>query len=1366
VFAIGGGNFVWGGNGNDELQAIGAGNVFVAGDGNNRMTALGGGNVFIGAGGDDNAFMAGMGNVFIAGGGNNVAFMMGMGNFMQGGSGDDKAIGIGAIGNAFILGDGNNTVGALGGSGNIIWTGKGNDTVVSIAPEVGNLLLLGDGDNFAMAAGTANVVIAGSGRDSVLTLGQYNIVSTASGNDHVIALGQTNLVHTGGDDDFAFLVGKTNFLDTGWGNDIAVAIGQNNIVLTEAGNDTALVIGQSNYVFAGSGDDIVAAFGQSNYVLTGSGADIVLVFGKKNIVATDNEIVITEDDLPIKESSTVKGFSDKGKDWSKSTGLDISTQAELKISGDLTAYFPDIEFSSANQPDWKMPTVTLPQFNYQLPSMPQLKSAPSYEYGTVGNYGLPNITLPMLSSPELQIPGITIPSFSIPDIVGGTSVKLDSIKLNFYLDFNVSSDWAGVLGSSFSDLVGRPQTDGNSNKLLGTKLNVQPSVSGNANLGGVDLTGKGKVSETSSVNVIVADAESKNKAEAQVKTVDPSASAYGTTYANASVWDTSATNDQKWAEGAPMPGAPSSASAKKVRYLMLMQPSNGAWDPAELTVMSGGKNVALGKTVYVGNQGAAEPSANLVDGNAGSYYHDEYRYGSIPKNQWVMVDLGQEFTLDSITLTSRTGWEQRESNVKVYQSEKNFLTTMGLTPCGSTSNGSQMSDEQVANLDKGLYSDTKLLQVANQNEQLSVSRNLTGTTYQLPSFSFDDIVLPNFNLDGFNMSGYSQLLGDVFSGRDFFGVTLPSFSIPDFKAPIFSLNDYVADGATNALTIKGRSFQLPSLQLPAIAGLNITSRLPIFSNFDFHHGSGDTAIVGGEENRVMTGTGDDLAFVAGQTNTLIMGDGNDAALMFGQKNNFRGGAGADVVLAGGSENNLKGQDDNDLLIALGLTNKLDGGSGDDALIAVGNTNELDGGAGKDLMIAIGNENKFGCKADTTTGDGNDTIIALGLTNKINAGKGDDWVLAVGLENTIDLGEGNDLACVVGWSNTVIGDSSDADNGADTILVSGGKNNIQGNGGNDLLLVAGLANRVDAGNGNDVVVTAGLGQFINLGDGNDIDVALGAGNVVTGGLGDDVIYVAGLLNTVFAGDGNDVMFAFGGGSVLNGGAGSDVYLSQGIASRVLQSKGLLNDATTMIQTALDALNGGTQSICSETAPDQVSNYQNQQGTGFVNDVSGNGNNVFYSGFEKTVVDAGSGDDCFHFYLGDGDMTVNSGSGCDKLYIHADVNEYASFGLKTNIGSSDLYYQASSKTLSIYRNNVSYGRIILTDFGSNDTLSLLTTGGQSMDVLLSSLQAPAGTQSNTQYWAPTMPTQTGPYFNPDLTTLYDQMQSALKINSAVL
>jgi len=298
------------------------------------------------------------------------------------------------------------------------------------------------------------------------------------------------------------------------------------------------------------------------------------------------------------------------------------------------------------------------------------------------------------------------------------------------------------------------------------------------------------------------------------------------------------------------------------------------------------------------------------------------------------------------------------------------------------------------------------------------------------------------------------------------------------------------------------------------------------------------------------------------------------------------------------------------------------------------------------------------------------------------------------------------------------------------------------------------------------VTAGLGQNIMLGDGNDIDVALGAGNTVIGGSGDDVIYAAGLINVVLAGDGNDVMFAFGGGSVLNGGSGNDVYLSQGMASRILQSKGLLNDCTAMIQTAIDDLNGATQSISSELAPDKVTDYEIQHSSGVIQDIAGNGSNVFYSGFEKSMVQAGSGDDRFHFYLGDAEMSLTSGTGRDHLYIHADMKDYSGYGLNTSFDSSNLYYQANTKTLSIYQNNLTYGKINLTDFDRNDTVTLLMSNGTSVDVLLSSLQAPGNTLNNAQYWSPTTPIQAESISMPNLASLYSQMKTNLTINAALL
>ena len=143
------------------------------------------------------------------------------------------------------------------------------------------------------------------------------------------------------------------------------------------------------------------------------------------------------------------------------------------------------------------------------------------------------------------------------------------------------------------------------------------------------------------------------------------------------------------------------------------------------------------------------------------------------------------------------------------------------------------------------------------------------------------------------------------------------------------------------------------------------------------------------------------------------------------------------------------------------------------------------------------------------------------------------------------------------------------------------------------------------------------------------------------------------------------------------------------------------------------------------------------------------------------------DRFNFYLGDADMNLTSGSGRDHLYIHGDMNEYAGFGLQTSIEARDLYYQAETKTLSICRSNLTYGRLNLADFDNNDTISLMMSDGKCVDVVLTSLQAPANTQSSNQYWTPTtsvVPSELS--LVPNLTNWYQQMQASLTINSAVL
>jgi|GEM_PF-4374335 len=1196
IFAAGGNNIAVAGAGDDEMQALGAANVFFANAGDNRMTAIGTGNLFVAADGNDDMLAVGGGNIAIMGGGNNTALLAGgYGNLVQGGAGDDRVLALSQW-NVMMLGEGNNTVGALGGGGNLVWTGSGNDTVISLGFYVGNILLLGDGDNFAISGGRANIVMAGSGRDSILSVGQTNFVSTANGVDNVIVIGQYNLAHTGGDDDIAAVIGKLNFVDTGWGNDVALVIGKTNIVLTEAGDDTALVVGRNNYVFAGSGSDRVAVFGETNYVLAGSGHDLVAVFGKRNVVATDNEIVFNDDDLGVlKESRQVKGFNQKGKDWSGKTGLDISTQAELKMSMDLALYFPDIEFSTPQTSDWKYPTLTLPSYHYQIPSTPAMRSAPAYAYGSLGDYGLPSLSFPTLSSPQLQLPGITVPSFSVPNLAD-IGVQIDQFKPNFFADFNVGSDWFGGLSSTFQSLTGLPNSNGGaSNTILGGRLSLQPKLSGDVNFNQTDLTGKVSGSSQATVNAVVASG---------------TANAEGNASAN-------------------------TASGSK----------------------------ASGGLFGAGNLFSAQGSANSA------------------------------------------------------------------TPAGSATG----TTSQAGNVE-----------------------------YALPTLSFGDIKLPDLQINGFDFSGYTSLFTTLFSGRDVYGVTLPDFKLPAFAVDQINLSDYT--GGTHSLTIKGVSYALPTLHLPKIAGINYQARLPsLNTTYRFNQGEGDVAIVGGEDNRVMTGDGDDLALVLGKTNALFMGDGNDAGLMAGEKNAWRGGKGNDLVLAAGKENGVKGNEGNDILFVLGQTNKVEGGSGDDAVLALGKSNDVDGGEGNDLMLIVGQKNNVNGKAEDATGDGDDTLLVLGQENQVRGGRGNDWLIACGLSNEMDGGQGNDVLVAAGWKNTLYGDFAGSDSGNDVMISLGGANKVQGNGGNDLIVAAGLGNQLEANAGNDIVLAAGLGQSIDTGEGDDIAVALGAGNQISAGSGKDTLYVAGALGNVFAGSDDDVLFALGAGNVLWGQEGNDIFLAQGIASRCLSGAGKLPSAVGAIHAALDLLNTISDGISTEKVPVSLSDYARHDNTNIYAD-GGSGQDVFFSGFQNLIADGGEGIDTYHYFLGDGRMTIrNVGAQSDKLVIHAE--SLAGFGSEALITLGSLYFDISSNMLSVIHAGKKYGEIVLEGGGAGVGLVELRNANGVAAIGLRSLPAYGGAEPS--IWTPVVSHDSSPAIVAnDLATFYDTLSRNLSINASML
>ena len=118
---------------------------------------------------------------------------------------------------------------------------------------------------------------------------------------------------------------------------------------------------------------------------------------------------------------------------------------------------------------------------------------------------------------------------------------------------------------------------------------------------------------------------------------------------------------------------------KKYRYVRIYrdQPAvvdaGGHWmNPAEVEVFSGGVNVAAGKTVTGSSLYAAQfPHSNLVDGNKTNFAHTNNA-----AVEWFLIDLGEEYEIDSVVITNRTQCCQaRMENTKIQLSKTSDMTT-------------------------------------------------------------------------------------------------------------------------------------------------------------------------------------------------------------------------------------------------------------------------------------------------------------------------------------------------------------------------------------------------------------------------------------------------------------------------------------------------------------------------------------------------------------------------------------------------------------------------------------------------------------------------------------------------------------------
>jgi hypothetical protein len=114
-------------------------------------------------------------------------------------------------------------------------------------------------------------------------------------------------------------------------------------------------------------------------------------------------------------------------------------------------------------------------------------------------------------------------------------------------------------------------------------------------------------------------------------------------------------------------------AVKKYRYVRVWRKKNPEFDSpgighpmnlAEIEVISGNTNVALNKTVTASS--ALEPPGNFTNGNTTDIAHT-----MDGEEEWLLVDLGKEYTIDKIMLYNRQNCCQYRAQDIVIQLSSN-----------------------------------------------------------------------------------------------------------------------------------------------------------------------------------------------------------------------------------------------------------------------------------------------------------------------------------------------------------------------------------------------------------------------------------------------------------------------------------------------------------------------------------------------------------------------------------------------------------------------------------------------------------------------------------------------------------------------
>jgi Ca2+-binding RTX toxin-like protein len=370
--------------------------------------------------------------------------------------------------------------------------------------------------------------------------------------------------------------------------------------------------------------------------------------------------------------------------------------------------------------------------------------------------------------------------------------------------------------------------------------------------------------------------------------------------------------------------------------------------------------------------------------------------------------------------------------------------------------------------------------------------------------------------------------------------------------------------------------------------------------------------------------------------------GNPPQLFFtlgGADDFIDAGEGDDVGYGGLGNDTLKGGDGDDVLYGDGPANEKDP-DGKPLFEAPGDGNDqLYGGSGTDQILAGGGNNIV------EGGEGDDQIISGGGADSLYGGSGADFILSGGGNDLIYAGDSG----VPGADNPAgqinVADMVQAGAGADTIYGEGGVDYISGGTEDDSLYGGAGDDQLSGDDGDDVLFGGdGIDELVG-GDGQDMLSGEAGNDILSGGAGNDRIY---------GGDGNDKVGAGLGDDVIDGGAGDDTVLGEigndtlsgGDGNDVLS--GGSDDDLLAGDDGDDGLFGGSgnDDIAAGTGNDELegdSGNDTLRGEAGNDTIYGDDKDGFYSGDD--LIDAGLGDDTVH--AGAGNDTVEAGSGNDVV-----------------------------------------------------------------------------------------------------------------------